>query len=106
MALDDGWMTYAACKGITDPEVFFPPKRKGVRTDYTAAKKICESCPVDRSCLAYAIAHNIYQGVWGGYGEGERKAMDREFKIMVRRMWWDRHPLAKPSRQRKEVKHA
>jgi WhiB family redox-sensing transcriptional regulator len=103
MALDDDWMSYASCRGITDPEVFFPPKRKGVRTDYSTAKKICYSCPVRRTCLAYAIAHNIYLGVWGGLGEGERKAMDRQLKLEIRRRWWVIHPLAKPSRPRREV---
>ena len=103
MALDDTWMIHAACRGVTDPEVFFPPKRKGIRTDYTVAKQICDSCPVIRTCLAYSIAHSVYQGVWGGMGEGERKAIDRNVKIMIRRRWWELHPLAKPSRLRKEV---
>lgn len=101
MALDDDWVEQARCRELPPKEAdrtFFPPKRRGVETDYRAAKKICKTCPVRTSCLAYAIAHSIPEGVWGGKSPLERKRMDRQLKLMYRKVWWRMHPLARSSR--------
>ena len=88
MSSDDGWMVDAACRGLDNPDpIFFPRKRKGVKTDYSAAKRICADCPVRMSCLAFAIAHKIADGVWGGYSDSERKAISRDVKLQLRRKW-------------------
>ena len=99
MAIDDGWMKYAACRRISDPDrFFFPQKHKGIPTDYTRAKEICDGCPVELSCLAYSIAHNIPEGVWGGLSDLERKRLPREYRQKLRKAWWKHHPYARQSR--------
>lgn len=101
MALDDDWMLQGLCLDL-DPRVadqlFFPKKRRGVKTDYSGAKEICKSCPVRTSCLAYAIAHGITEGVWGAQSPTERKRMDRATKVLYRKVWWRAHPLARTVR--------
>ena len=94
MALDDGWMALAACRSYPDPDaIFFPPKRKGIKTDYTQAKHICfEECPVRKTCFVYAIAHREAQGVWGGLSEVERRQLPREVKQLYRETWFKLHP--------------
>lgn len=100
MALDNAWMLKAKCREIEDPDaVFFPPQRKGIKTDYSRARTICEHCPVRTTCLAWAIAHGIPNGVWGGTTPLERKRMSRELKIKYRKAWWRLHPLSRPSRK-------
>jgi WhiB family redox-sensing transcriptional regulator len=101
MALDDSWMSEGLCATLPSDvadRLFFPPKRRGYRTDYSEAKKICRTCPVRVPCLAYAIAHGIPEGVWGAYSPDERKRMDRELKVRYRKVWWRMHPLSRASR--------
>jgi WhiB family transcriptional regulator, redox-sensing transcriptional regulator len=94
MALDDGWMVLAACRSYSDPDpIFFPPKRKGIKTDYTEAKRICfEECSVRKTCLVYAVAHREGQGVWGGLSENERRQLPRGMKQLYRATWFRLHP--------------
>ena len=51
------------------PETFFPSDGVGVIT----AQKICQSCPVQETCLEYALSERIPHGVWGGASERERR---------------------------------
>lgn len=70
-ALD--WMRYAACQGYED--LFFNEgdERKGVRRRKEAeAKEVCDSCPVERECRAFAFDDDELYGVWGGLTENER----------------------------------
>ena len=46
------------------------------------AKSICQSCPVMRECLSYALYHESY-GVWGGHSERERMAIRRYLNIKM-----------------------
>lgn len=101
MALDDDWMQQGACRKLDAEEadrLFFPRKQKGTRTDYTAAKEICKTCPVRVPCLAYAIAHGIPEGVWGAKSPEQRKAMSKELKIQYRKVWWRTHPLSRTTK--------
>lgn len=96
MALDDAWMGRARCRDLIEPDlIFFPPTRKGVQADTSEAKRICSSCPVRRTCLAYAIAHKETKGVWGGMTESERRTISRVDKIKIRRTWFNLHPLSR-----------
>lgn len=97
MALDDDWMERAACRDIPNPdEIFFPPTRKGISPDVSEAKNICFfRCPVQQTCLVYAVAHKETRGVWGGYTESERRRLPRETKIKFRRVWFSLHPLSR-----------
>lgn len=66
---DLSWMRDALCAQV-DPELFFPDKSGSS----TYAKKICNSCPVQRQCLQEALATEEDWGVWGGVsGRARRK---------------------------------
>lgn len=65
----------------TDPELFFP--QEGVDSvgrniskyiNLSAAKKICDGCPLKLPCLEYAL-RNVEIGIWGGTTEEQRKLM-------------------------------
>lgn len=66
------WQEHAACRGHHDPEVFFPHDRDG-----SAAKVICQRCPVTTQCLEASVAVaaevGITYGVWGCLTAEERK---------------------------------
>lgn len=67
-----GWMDDAICKGRT--HLFFPPKaeRPQARVRREAqARKLCNSCPVQLQCQAFARDNREY-GYWGGESEEER----------------------------------
>lgn len=101
MGTDEVWMAQAACRNTNVPDLFFPPKSKGVRTDYTRAKEICRRCPVQKHCLAYSIVHSLYDGCWGGMSERERRHLPLDVKVAIRTAWWQRYPQTRP--RRKEV---
>jgi WhiB family transcriptional regulator, redox-sensing transcriptional regulator len=66
------WMQGAVCTQ-TDPEAFFPEKGGSTRE----AKRICQGCDVRKLCLRYALEHSIGAGIWGGYSDSERQALQR-----------------------------
>jgi WhiB family redox-sensing transcriptional regulator len=59
--------------------MFFPPsatERKEEReARETAAKSICSTCRVQRSCLEYALEIREPHGIWGGLNEHERREL-------------------------------
>lgn len=66
------WMDNAVCKGRT--HLFFPPKaeRPQARVRREAqARRLCNSCPVQVECQAFARDNREY-GYWGGESEEER----------------------------------
>lgn len=66
------WYDDAACSQ-TDPEVFFPDSRGDtLRHHESAARSVCAHCPVQRTCLQWALEQRIEFGVWGGMTERER----------------------------------
>jgi WhiB family redox-sensing transcriptional regulator len=76
VAGDTGWMTRGACSGHTSLiDKFFLPSTDP--DDHEPAKRICAACPVDATCLEYALATGIDHGVWGGATVDERRAMRR-----------------------------
>lgn len=78
-----GWRQRAACRGIADPEVFFPnttgPKRADGRDhpEVEAAKAICATCKVLDECREFALADPGISGVWGGLWQDELRAERR-----------------------------
>lgn len=62
-----------ACKGV-DPELFFPASAS--RDAAAPALRVCASCPVWRSCRAYAVAEDL-DGVWGGTTDADRRRLRR-----------------------------
>lgn len=65
-----GWLSDAACVTSTvSPDAWHADPKE---PDHTAARAVCASCPVRRSCLAHALAHDEPEGLWGGADESER----------------------------------
>lgn len=64
------WMTEALC-ALYDPDWWYP--MRGVSDKQ--AKEICAACPVQMSCLEYAVRHREPHGIWGGLSEEARRGM-------------------------------
>jgi WhiB family redox-sensing transcriptional regulator len=65
-----GWGQQAACASRSfDPDWWFTPADDPI---HTAARNVCDSCPVRRSCLAHALATDEPEGIWGGFDASER----------------------------------
>jgi WhiB family redox-sensing transcriptional regulator len=70
----DAWMSRGACRH-EDPELFFPIAVTGpAMQQVSAAKTVCGRCPVQASCLSYAL-ETRQDGIWGGTTGEERLAM-------------------------------
>ena len=72
------WRRRAACREM-GPELFFPAgERDEVAVAQTAAaKQVCARCDVRLHCLTYALVANPEDGIWGGLGPSERRALGR-----------------------------
>jgi len=66
------WQEAARCAEV-DPELFFPAPYQSAR----AAVAICGRCEVRGPCLAYAVAHRLVEGVWGGLTARQRVLLSR-----------------------------
>lgn len=65
---DTEWMVKGNCR-FEPPATFFPHDGAGVEI----AKRICATCVVKDTCLDYALANRIDEGVWGGTSERQRR---------------------------------
>jgi WhiB family transcriptional regulator, redox-sensing transcriptional regulator len=71
------WRDDAACRDV-DPDLFFPVGTTGTALRHVdGAKRICRACPVQTQCLAWALDHEVSDGVWGGTTADERHAVRR-----------------------------
>ena len=74
--MDRSWQPVALCRG-NHSHLFFPPttsERKDERERRELrANSICQVCPVQSSCLDYALESTEQYGIWGGYTETERR---------------------------------
>ena len=71
------WRSRAACLD-KDPELFFPVGNTGpALLQIEEAKSVCRRCPVQDTCLQWAIESGQDAGVWGGLSEDERRALKR-----------------------------
>ena len=72
----DAWQLRALCRG-NHSHLFFPPstfERKEERERRESrAKAICQVCPSQAPCLAYALGIREPYGIWGGLTEAERR---------------------------------
>lgn len=73
-----------ACAG-TDPDAWFPEHMGeiGFIASRKMLKRICEACPLQEQCLEWSLHHEL-SGVWGGYGERERRIMRAERGIELK----------------------
>jgi|GEM_PF-325345 len=72
------WQTRSACDSSTQGVFFIPGafERKAEKiAREKIAKSICQSCPVMRECLSYALEKKVKHGVWGGLNEKERRRL-------------------------------
>jgi WhiB family redox-sensing transcriptional regulator len=82
MTVHVNWRAGAACRDA-DPDLFFPVGTTGLSLrEIIVAKRVCQACPVQTQCLAWALDHGITDGVWGGTTEDERRAI----RNLARRM--------------------
>ena len=79
------WRLRASCTDV-DTNLFFPIGLTGDAIEQTnLAKAMCQSCPVQRQCLEFALRSNQDYGVWGGCTEDERRAIRRSRRAAARR---------------------
>jgi hypothetical protein len=67
---DPAWRARGVCR-TADPDTFFPAPSEPA----DAAVALCRTCPVQGSCLAWALQAGDLHGVWGGTTARERRAM-------------------------------
>lgn len=67
------WRELALCAQI-DGDLFFPEKGESA----SLARSVCARCPVSEECLAFALATNEREGIWGGLTARERAQIRRE----------------------------
>jgi WhiB family transcriptional regulator, redox-sensing transcriptional regulator len=66
------WRAAGACLAV-DPDLFFPVAvGTAASQDTTRALQICDSCPVKRQCLEFAMRNGEVSGIWGGTTPDDR----------------------------------
>jgi WhiB family transcriptional regulator, redox-sensing transcriptional regulator len=73
LVIPGDWAEQALCTQ-TDPEAFYPNQGQSPQR----AKAICTLCPVENSCLEFALRNNENFGVWGGCSEREREVLRKK----------------------------
>lgn len=74
---NNDWRHEAVCRG-EDPELFFPVGDAGpALLQIAEAKAVCRRCPVASECLAWALTQGLFDGVFGGMSEDERRVLAR-----------------------------
>ncbi len=77
------WQLDGACRR-EDPSIFFHPEgeRGSERARrQSAARAVCESCPVRVPCVTHALAVREPYGMWGGLSEEDREAVYRNARL-------------------------
>lgn len=79
---EEDWRERARCKGMDDPNFFFPVGTTGpALLQIEAVKAFCKKCEVRGDCLQYALDNNQEYGMWGGTTEEERRYMRRALGV-------------------------
>jgi WhiB family transcriptional regulator, redox-sensing transcriptional regulator len=77
------WREEAACRDA-DPELFFPEGTSApALLQADQARRVCQSCPVRRPCLSFALRLGLPPGIWGGASETERRDLHRQARRNV-----------------------
>ena len=76
------WRRRAACRQMGS-ELFFPAgeRDEAAVAQTAAAKQVCARCSVRLHCLTYALVANPEDGIWGGLGPSERRALQRARRV-------------------------
>jgi WhiB family redox-sensing transcriptional regulator len=72
------WQLHGKCRDRSGTQFFHPDDDLGRisrRLRETAAKRLCEGCPVRRQCATHALTVGEEYGVWGGFSESDRAAL-------------------------------
>ena len=73
------WRGNAACRDA-DPDLFFPIGTTGpALRQVQEALRICQTCPIQVRCLAWALEQGVTDGVWGGTTAEQRHATRTAF---------------------------
>ncbi|HET6190495.1 MAG TPA: WhiB family transcriptional regulator [Trebonia sp.] len=73
------WRGNAACRDA-DPDLFFPIGTTGpALRQVQEAIRICQTCPIQVRCLAWALEQGVTDGVWGGTTAEQRRAIRTAF---------------------------
>ncbi|MCW2528796.1 MAG: transcription factor WhiB [Pseudonocardiales bacterium] len=72
---DRHWRERSACRDMNNDAFYVAEHERGSSKQMriTAAKSVCETCPVQRPCLQWALDVAENHGVWGGMTPEERK---------------------------------
>ena len=84
-ALRPAWHADAACRGQT--AVMFPVAEHGHQLDTTAARALCDRCPVRNPCAEAGRSEKY--GVWGDTGSGSRRMRQRERSAAIQQILAD-----------------
>lgn len=76
------WMKNAACTDpSTDPDWWFPDSEHFDDMQIRVAIKICNECPVQRTCLEYALGNWPMHGIWGGLRTKQLQQLAKGIKV-------------------------
>lgn len=62
----------ASCKGIINPNLFFPESKEQEAKCLPIVRTICAGCPERKECLDYALKEQIPHGIWAGTTPAQR----------------------------------
>lgn len=71
--MDISWRAQGACRGLS-AGIFYPSTDDEAAT----AKRVCDECAVQATCLEFALTVREKDGVWGGATERERRRIIRQ----------------------------
>ena len=62
----------ASCRGIFNPNLFFPDSKEQEAKCLPIVRAICAGCPERKECLDYALKEEIPDGIWAGTTPAQR----------------------------------
>ena len=63
------------CADVEDKDLFFPDSALHLEQRLPRLLSLCGSCIHEAECRAYAIKHEIREGIWGGTTPSQRKVL-------------------------------
>lgn len=69
-----------ACRGVSDPDMFFPSKTGTGPGSQGRAKAFCAVCSARTQCRDYAMPITDLHGIWGEMNQSERERARKQQK--------------------------